>query len=91
MRETRPGFRPGFGEAALRIRRRWFWPTYRSKTVATGQPADLAVQPFPDGRILVSGTIAADAGQQVRVADIPDPSAFARTALIERWPVAGSR
>jgi len=58
MRETRPGFRPGFGEAALRIRRRWFWPTYRSKTVATGQPADLAVQPFPDGRILVSGTIA---------------------------------
>ncbi len=53
------------------------------KTVATGQPTALAVQPFPDGRILVNGTIAADAGQQVRVADIPDPAAFARTALIE--------
>src|SRR5207248_242121 len=51
--------------------------------VAAGQPTALAVQTFPDGRILVSGTIAADAGQQVRVADIPDPAAFARSALIE--------
>jgi len=53
------------------------------KTVASGQPTALSVQPFPDGRILVSGTIAADAGQQVRVGDIPDPASFARTALIE--------
>jgi D-alanyl-D-alanine carboxypeptidase/D-alanyl-D-alanine-endopeptidase (penicillin-binding protein 4) len=59
------------------------------KTVAAGQPTALAVQLFPDGRILVSGTIAADAGQQVRVADIPDPSAFARTALIEALGRAG--
>ncbi len=59
------------------------------KTVAAGQPTALAVQPFPDGRILVSGTIAADAGQQVRVGDIPDPSAFARTALIEALGRAG--
>ena len=53
------------------------------KTVAAGQTTALSVQPFPDGRLLVSGTIAADAGQQVRIADIPDPAAFARTALIE--------
>jgi D-alanyl-D-alanine carboxypeptidase/D-alanyl-D-alanine-endopeptidase (penicillin-binding protein 4) len=59
------------------------------KTVAAGQPTALAVQPFPDGRILVSGTIAANAGQQVRVADIPDPAAFARTALIEALSHAG--
>jgi serine-type D-Ala-D-Ala carboxypeptidase/endopeptidase (penicillin-binding protein 4) len=59
------------------------------KTVAAGQPTALAVQPFPDGRLLVSGTIAADAGQQVRVADIPDPAAFARTALIEALGRAG--
>jgi D-alanyl-D-alanine carboxypeptidase/D-alanyl-D-alanine-endopeptidase (penicillin-binding protein 4) len=59
------------------------------KTVAAGQPTALAVQPSPDGRILVSGTIAADAGQQVRVGDIPDPAAFARTALIEALSRAG--
>jgi serine-type D-Ala-D-Ala carboxypeptidase/endopeptidase (penicillin-binding protein 4) len=59
------------------------------KTVAAGQPTALAVQPFPDGRLQVSGTIAADAGQQVRVADIPDPAAFARTALIEALGRAG--
>jgi len=52
-------------------------------TVAAGQPTALSVQPFPDGRLLVSGTIAAGAGQQVRVDDIPDPASFARTALIE--------
>jgi D-alanyl-D-alanine carboxypeptidase/D-alanyl-D-alanine-endopeptidase (penicillin-binding protein 4) len=59
------------------------------KTVAAGQPSALAVQPLPDGRLLVSGTIAADAGQQVRVAAIPDPAAFARTALIEALGHAG--
>jgi len=53
------------------------------KTVAAGQPTALSVQPSPNGLILVSGTIAADAGQQVRVGDIPDPASFARTALIE--------
>jgi D-alanyl-D-alanine carboxypeptidase/D-alanyl-D-alanine-endopeptidase (penicillin-binding protein 4) len=53
------------------------------KTVAAGQPTALTVKPFPDGRVLVSGTIAANAGQQVRVGEIPDPSAFARSALIE--------
>jgi D-alanyl-D-alanine carboxypeptidase/D-alanyl-D-alanine-endopeptidase (penicillin-binding protein 4) len=59
------------------------------KTVAAGQLSLLEVQPFPDGRLLVSGTIAADAGQQVRVAAIPDPAAFARTALIEALGRAG--
>lgn len=59
------------------------------KTVAAGQPTALAVRSFPGGRILVSGTIAADAGEQVRVADIPDPAAFARTALIEALGRAG--
>jgi D-alanyl-D-alanine carboxypeptidase/D-alanyl-D-alanine-endopeptidase (penicillin-binding protein 4) len=59
------------------------------KTVAAGQPTALSVQPFPDGRLLVSGTIAVNAGQQVRVAAIPDPAAFARTALIEALSRAG--
>src|SRR2546421_3723701 len=59
------------------------------KTVSAGQPTALAVQLFPAGRVLVSGTIAADAGQQVRVGAIPDPSAFAHTALIEALGRAG--
>ena len=59
------------------------------KTVAAGQPTTLAVQTFPDGRVLVSGNIAADAGQQVRVGQVLDPAAFARTALIEAMGRAG--
>lgn len=53
------------------------------RTVAAGQPTTLAVQSFPDGRVLVSGDIAADAGKQLRTGDIIGPATFARTALIE--------
>jgi D-alanyl-D-alanine carboxypeptidase/D-alanyl-D-alanine-endopeptidase (penicillin-binding protein 4) len=59
------------------------------KTVAAGQPTALQVQTFSDGRILISGTIAADAGQQVRVAPVLDAASFARTALIEALDRAG--
>lgn len=59
------------------------------KTVAAGQPTTVSVQTFPNGRLLVSGDIAADAGQVVRVGSIQDPAAFARTALIEALSRAG--
>jgi serine-type D-Ala-D-Ala carboxypeptidase/endopeptidase (penicillin-binding protein 4) len=52
-------------------------------TVAAGQPNTVEVQTFPDGSILVTGNLPADAGKVVRVGTILDPSAFARTALIE--------
>jgi serine-type D-Ala-D-Ala carboxypeptidase/endopeptidase (penicillin-binding protein 4) len=55
----------------------------RAKTVAAGKPTTLDVSPQTDGPVVVSGNIAADAGKQLRVAAIDDPSAFARTALIE--------
>jgi D-alanyl-D-alanine carboxypeptidase/D-alanyl-D-alanine-endopeptidase (penicillin-binding protein 4) len=55
----------------------------RAKTVAAGKPTTLSVSPHTDGPVVVSGNIAADAGQQLRVAQIADPTAFARTALIE--------
>ena len=55
----------------------------RAKTVAAGKPTTLSVSPQTDGPVVVSGNIAADAGQQLRVAQISDPPAFARTALIE--------
>jgi D-alanyl-D-alanine carboxypeptidase/D-alanyl-D-alanine-endopeptidase (penicillin-binding protein 4) len=59
------------------------------KTVAAGQPTTLAVQTFPDGRILVHGEVAVDAGPVVRTGDVLDPAAFARTALIEALGRAG--
>ena len=58
-------------------------------TVAAGQPNTVAVQTFPDGRVLVTGNLPADAGQVVRVGDVVDPAAFARTALIEALGRAG--
>jgi D-alanyl-D-alanine carboxypeptidase/D-alanyl-D-alanine-endopeptidase (penicillin-binding protein 4) len=59
------------------------------RTVAAGQPNTVAVQTFPDGRVLVTGNLPADAGQVVRVGAIVDPAAFARTALIEALGRAG--
>ncbi len=58
-------------------------------TVAAGQPTTVSAQTFPDGRLLVKGNIAADAGQLVRVGSVVDPAAFARTALIEALGRAG--
>jgi serine-type D-Ala-D-Ala carboxypeptidase/endopeptidase (penicillin-binding protein 4) len=55
----------------------------RAKTVAAGKPTTLTVSPQTDGPVVVSGNIAADSGKVLRVAAIDDPSAFARTALIE--------
>src|SRR5215217_9338384 len=61
----------------------------RAKTVPAGKPTILSVSPQTDGPMVVSGNIAADAGKQLRVAAIDDPSAFARTALIEALGRAG--
>ena len=58
-------------------------------TVAAGQPTTVQVQTFPDGRVLVSGQIAADAGPVLRTGPVVDPAAFARTALIEALGRAG--
>ena len=55
----------------------------RAKTVAAGKPTTLTVSPQADGPVVESGNIAADSGKVLRVAAIDDPSAFARTALIE--------
>jgi len=58
-------------------------------TVATGEATSLEVsQPQPNV-FRVSGTIAADAGPTLRVGEIPDPAAFARTAFIEALGRAG--
>src|SRR5919107_5693514 len=55
----------------------------QARTVAAGDPNTVSVSPASDGRIVVSGNIASDAGTLLRVAPVEDPAAFARTALIE--------
>ncbi|MEU9078052.1 MULTISPECIES: D-alanyl-D-alanine carboxypeptidase [unclassified Kitasatospora] len=60
------------------------------RTVEAGGPTDVQVSASPDGtRIALSGTIAADAQPLLRVSNIQDPNAFARTALIEALARAG--
>jgi serine-type D-Ala-D-Ala carboxypeptidase/endopeptidase (penicillin-binding protein 4) len=55
----------------------------QAKTVKAGEPTTLSVSPQTGGPVVVSGNIAADAGKQLRVAAVNNPSSFARTALIE--------
>lgn len=58
-------------------------------TGPAGSETDIAVSRPEPGVFLVSGTIAADAGPILRVGEIPDPAAFARTAFIEALERAG--
>ncbi len=61
----------------------------QAETIAAGEPNTVSVNAASDGRIVVSGNIAADAGKLLRVAPIEDPATFARTALIEALERAG--
>ncbi len=58
-------------------------------TVAAGGPTEIDVDASDDGRIEVSGTIAAGSPPQLKVVQVTDPAAFARTALIEALARAG--
>jgi len=55
----------------------------QAKTVPAGESTTVSASAQSDGRIVVSGDIAADAGKLLRIATVEDPAAFARTALIE--------
>lgn len=55
----------------------------QAETVSADKPTTLTVSTASDGRIVLSGDIAADGGKVLRVAPVEDPAAFARTALIE--------
>jgi PBP4 family serine-type D-alanyl-D-alanine carboxypeptidase len=59
------------------------------QTVSAGGETTIEVSLPEPGVFLVSGTIAADAGPTLRVGEIPDPTAFARTAFIEALERAG--
>ncbi|WP_327286204.1 MULTISPECIES: D-alanyl-D-alanine carboxypeptidase/D-alanyl-D-alanine endopeptidase [unclassified Streptomyces] len=90
---TTPGDRAG---AAARLDWRPKVAPYRVsstvKTVAAGQPTNITVTATDGGtRILLSGTIAADAKPLLRTSPITDPNTFGRTALIEALARAGVR
>jgi D-alanyl-D-alanine carboxypeptidase/D-alanyl-D-alanine-endopeptidase (penicillin-binding protein 4) len=77
--------------AALDFRPKTAAYTVRTEvtTGPAGSETNIAVSRPEPGVFLVSGTIAADAGPILRVGEIPDPAAFARTAFIEALERAG--
>jgi D-alanyl-D-alanine carboxypeptidase/D-alanyl-D-alanine-endopeptidase (penicillin-binding protein 4) len=58
-------------------------------TVAAGGTTEIEVDSSEEGRIELSGTIAADSEPQLKTAQIADPAGFARIALIEALARAG--
>ncbi|MDQ3695256.1 MAG: D-alanyl-D-alanine carboxypeptidase/D-alanyl-D-alanine-endopeptidase [Chloroflexota bacterium] len=58
-------------------------------TVAAGQPLTVTVSTPADGVIEVAGEIPADQAPLLRVVQVEDPAAFARTVLIEALNRAG--
>jgi D-alanyl-D-alanine carboxypeptidase/D-alanyl-D-alanine-endopeptidase (penicillin-binding protein 4) len=60
------------------------------ETVAAGGETDIADPVSPrHGEIVLTGTVAADAGPQLKVYAFDDPATFARTAFIEALQRAG--
>jgi D-alanyl-D-alanine carboxypeptidase/D-alanyl-D-alanine-endopeptidase (penicillin-binding protein 4) len=59
------------------------------KTAADGEETDLTVDDSGSGVFRISGQIAADSNPALRVGEVEDPAAFARTAFIEALEGAG--
>jgi len=63
--------------------------TSEVETVAAGGETEIDIDSPAEGRIVVSGTIAADSDPVLKVQLLEDPSTFARTAFIEALGRAG--
>lgn len=63
--------------------------TSRVKTVAAGKATQISVSSPAHGRVVLTGTIAADSDPVVNTYAFEDPSTFARTAFIEALRRAG--
>ena len=59
------------------------------KTVAAGKPTQIAVSSPSHGKVVLSGTIAADSDPVVNTYAFSDPARYARTAFIEALQRAG--
>jgi D-alanyl-D-alanine carboxypeptidase/D-alanyl-D-alanine-endopeptidase (penicillin-binding protein 4) len=85
--------RPGAVGAPASIRHRPATASYtvvnRVSTVPRGRPTTLTVAEPTPGTIVVSGRIAAGSPPTLRVWEVADPAAFARTAFIEALGRAG--
>ena len=58
-------------------------------TVGAGKPTNLEVSEPAPGKIMVSGQIAAGTPPYLKIGEVADPAAFARTAFIEALSRAG--
>jgi D-alanyl-D-alanine carboxypeptidase/D-alanyl-D-alanine-endopeptidase (penicillin-binding protein 4) len=65
--------------------------TSHVKTVAAGGETDITVSSPAHGKVVLSGTIAADNGPAVNTYAFEDPARYARTAFIEALRRAGVR
>jgi D-alanyl-D-alanine carboxypeptidase/D-alanyl-D-alanine-endopeptidase (penicillin-binding protein 4) len=65
--------------------------TSQVKTVKAGGETDITVTSPRHGRVVLSGTVAADGGPVVNTYAFRDPARYARTALIEALGRAGVR
>jgi D-alanyl-D-alanine carboxypeptidase/D-alanyl-D-alanine-endopeptidase (penicillin-binding protein 4) len=63
--------------------------TSEVKTVAVGKPSQIQVSSPSYGKVVLSGTIAADADPAINVYAFADPARYARTAFIEALERAG--
>lgn len=59
------------------------------RTVAAGEPTTVKVSSPRAGQLVVTGQIAADAKNAIRVYSVPNPAVFGRTLLIEALKRAG--
>jgi D-alanyl-D-alanine carboxypeptidase/D-alanyl-D-alanine-endopeptidase (penicillin-binding protein 4) len=83
---TRPG-RPA--SVVMRPKVAPWKVTSRVKTVPAGRPTDITVSSPSHGRVVLSGTIAADSDAALNTYAFSDPARFARTAFIEALRRAG--
>ncbi|MBX5442066.1 MAG: D-alanyl-D-alanine carboxypeptidase/D-alanyl-D-alanine-endopeptidase [Solirubrobacteraceae bacterium] len=88
---TTPGRVGGPARVAMRPAVAPWTVTSRVRTVAAGGDTDITVTSPRHGRIVLTGTIAADAGPVVNVYAFADPARFARTAFIQELRRAGVR
>ncbi len=88
---TRPGRVGRVATTAMRPRVAPWTVTSRVRTVRAGQPTRIAVSSPRHGRVVLTGTIAADSDPVVSTYAFEDPATYARTALIEALARAGVR
>jgi D-alanyl-D-alanine carboxypeptidase/D-alanyl-D-alanine-endopeptidase (penicillin-binding protein 4) len=88
---SRPTKRGKLASVVMRPKVAPWTVTSRVRTVAAGGPTRIAVSSPAHGKVVLSGTIAADSRPAVNTYAFGDPARYARTAFIEALRRAGVR